>query len=534
MVSWGSQSVLLAQEPEWVWAKGFGGSEADGTRDMVIDNSGNIYMVGQYISEEMDFGTFTLTTDDYSHYVVKFNSDGEAIWGKTLGDGIETAIFTESIAVDSENNVYISGSFRCPWTFANTTVYSNVHAVYLAKYDSDGNEQWVKTGSDTYSYSTHIKIDSEDRIIIAGQFEGTLFLDSIALTSKGFKDVLIVSYDKNGNLIWAKSCGGNREDIFSDITIDFDNNIILTGYFNSTSFKFGSNSYSKYNSDPYAYDLFIVKYDSSGLELWGKNAGGEEASAYGVNITANEENSIYLSGGYWGPSIYFDSITLSSSQEQTFIFKINSDGTINWGENIFGLLDETISFTYANSALYMVGSSENSTIDFGNFILNNNVNGWYFFIAKMNEEEEFEWAIATGRILYASVARLAVNAADIYFSAPFEPAITIGSTTLISNGKSDFLLAKLTDTTVGIDDFENSAFTFCPNPFSTQATLFSGKELHNATLTIINTLGQLVKRMENLNGNSVTINRENLVAGIYYWILTENQEVLTAKKISIQ
>ena len=51
---------------------------------------------------------------------------------------------------------------------------------------------------------------------------------------------------------------------------------------------------------------------------------------------------------------------------------------------------------------------------------------------------------------------------------------------------------------------------------------------------LFNSLGQLVKLIENINGNSFTINRENLNDGIYLFELVENSKVIKKSKIIIK
>ncbi|MFI5219370.1 MAG: T9SS type A sorting domain-containing protein [Bacteroidia bacterium] len=61
-----------------------------------------------------------------------------------------------------------------------------------------------------------------------------------------------------------------------------------------------------------------------------------------------------------------------------------------------------------------------------------------------------------------------------------------------------------------------------PNPFQTSATLQTSKEFANSELIIFNTLGRKVKQQNIYNG-TITINREGLTAGIYFFRLTSNK-----------
>ncbi|MCX6350583.1 MAG: T9SS type A sorting domain-containing protein, partial [Bacteroidetes bacterium] len=71
--------------------------------------------------------------------------------------------------------------------------------------------------------------------------------------------------------------------------------------------------------------------------------------------------------------------------------------------------------------------------------------------------------------------------------------------------------------TTGIADMSNDdKITIYPNPFSSQTTLLTSNPFHNATLTICNSLGQSVKQIKNISGQSVTVFRDNLPKGLYF------------------
>ncbi|MBI4932010.1 MAG: T9SS type A sorting domain-containing protein [Bacteroidetes bacterium] len=96
----------------------------------------------------------------------------------------------------------------------------------------------------------------------------------------------------------------------------------------------------------------------------------------------------------------------------------------------------------------------------------------------------------------------------------------------------------------GISEY-NSSFTISinPNPFSTQTTLQidpvgnlsngAGIPLHNATLTIYNSFGQAVKQIKNISGQTVTLTRDNLPGGLYFFRITQDNKTITTDKLVI-
>lgn len=79
---------------------------------------------------------------------------------------------------------------------------------------------------------------------------------------------------------------------------------------------------------------------------------------------------------------------------------------------------------------------------------------------------------------------------------------------------------KLDATTVSIPEINNVPMRVFPNPFASETTLQTDHPFKDATLTLENCLGQTVKQMTNISGQSVTISRDNLPGGLYFMRLT--------------
>lgn len=76
-------------------------------------------------------------------------------------------------------------------------------------------------------------------------------------------------------------------------------------------------------------------------------------------------------------------------------------------------------------------------------------------------------------------------------------------------------------------------FSIFPNPFSSQTTLQTAGRLHNASLTIYNSVGQTVKRIDNLIGQTIIFHRDNLPTGLYFVRLTQDGNTISADKFVI-
>lgn len=88
-------------------------------------------------------------------------------------------------------------------------------------------------------------------------------------------------------------------------------------------------------------------------------------------------------------------------------------------------------------------------------------------------------------------------------------------------------------TSTNFPDDMNNNFLLFPNPFSSQTVLKTDKLLHNATLTVYNGFGQIVEQINNINGQAITFNRNNLPSGLYFYHLTEENKTIATDKLVI-
>ncbi|MHA1252850.1 MAG: hypothetical protein ACTSRP_22880 [Candidatus Helarchaeota archaeon] len=115
-----------------------------------------------------------------------------------------------------------------------------------------------------------ITIDNDDNIYIAGHTSSF---------GAGVYDAFLLKYDSDGNLIWSRYWGDSEDRFCYGIATDLFNNIYMA---------VTSGNYSTKGRD-----VFLVKYDSEGNEVWNQRWGGSD-NEFAVDITLDNENNIYL------------------------------------------------------------------------------------------------------------------------------------------------------------------------------------------------------------------------------------------------
>ncbi len=90
--------------------------------------------------------------------------------------------------------------------------------------------------------------------------------------------------------------------------------------------------------------------------------------------------------------------------------------------------------------------------------------------------------------------------------------------------------------TTGINDNSNmeNSISLYPNPFATATTIaYKNRVFNNATLTLFNAFGQSVKRLDNIQGPTIILQRNNLPNGLYFIRIMEGNKIILTDKVVI-
>lgn len=82
--------------------------------------------------------------------------------------------------------------------------------------------------------------------------------------------------------------------------------------------------------------------------------------------------------------------------------------------------------------------------------------------------------------------------------------------------------------------FSDPTLLIYPNPFHVSCIISIGMELENASIVIYNTLGQTVKYIPSVSKKDITIYRDDLPDGIYFYCIIKDQQTLYSGKIAVE
>jgi hypothetical protein len=202
--------------------------------------------------------------------------------------------------------------------------------------------------------------------------------------------------------MWAKNPDGTPETAAASLALDNEGNLYVTGSFWGESLTVGDTTLTNVSYSLYEYqsDIFIIKYDPFGNVIWAKSMGGSK-SEVGWSIAVDDSDNILLCGWFTSPDAAFDSIVLTSLEDDpntfgdAYIAKLNTDGNVVWAKSAGTAGYEDISNAITSDQhgnIYVAGSFASSSLVWDSLTLANTSEGFSdIFVIKLDPAGNILW-----------------------------------------------------------------------------------------------------------------------------------------------
>jgi len=271
-----------------VWQKTFGGDGGDSASSIQQTSDNGYIIVGT--SSSWNEGNLDV-------YLIKIDDQGNELWSRTFGgEGGESA---SSIQQTADGGYIIAGTSQ-PY-------YSDEADIYLIKTDKNGREVWSRTfGNESINNACTVRQTADGGFIILGD----------TFCSNTHNDIWLIKLDVFGNELWSYTYGSPYNDRPGSIELTSGGGYIIVG---SVATAFGG--------DP-ELDIYLVKTDEAGNELWSKTYGGSDQDT-GESVQPTSDGGYIIAG-------HTESPEFNTSLLDICLIKTDSEGNEVWFKTFGG------------------------------------------------------------------------------------------------------------------------------------------------------------------------------------------------------
>ncbi len=444
-------------------------------------------------------------------------------------------------------------------------IYPNIvnpYGIWILNFDSLGNKIWNRR-----IVADNLKLNINDILVDSNYiyFVGSI-IDSTSSTSGDFNlltcqnssDLFLLKFNMQTQQIeWTHAIGGAGKEIGIVLKKGWNNDLIVGGRTNSTISCNQSLGAWTTTGTNIQYDYFILAIDTSGSVKWQKHFGGLKEELL-IDLLKTKDGG-YLAYGITNSNLGYDvSQDTLTSTKSCWLVKMDSLGTKIWDRR-FGPCGSNILYSANAGGSAAYGASGGQGRLHSNHLCVETLDGGYLFgiviqgsncgdvtesargnrdywIVKTDVSGNKLWDKRYGGPSNNSIQSLVELDTSIYIVSGFSTNSAAGfDKTEVGPGNNDVWIVCFKDTSLLTGNTEltsqNFQFNIWPNPTNQTLYYSIANTVKIEQLQVINLLGEVVLRAENLLDN--TINVASLQAGTYIISAKLNNNALVRKRIVV-
>lgn len=520
---------LFVHSQDILWEKSYGGTHADYLFDAQPTADYGFVLAGSSLSNK----TGNKTDDnqgDLDFWIWKMNEKGDLDWQKSIGgSGFD---LLQSIKNTRDGGFILAGTSSSSTGFQKKEDCKGITDFWVVKLDASGGEQWQRTIGGSGQDELLCAFQTKDGGYILGGSSSSnppvisIKPDAKSITttkadlfnksekSRGNMDYWIVKLDKQGDIEWQRTYGGQYADVLRSMEQTTDNGYILAGYSNSPI------SGDKTVSNKGIGDFWIIKINDTGEIQWQNTYGAEgDDQPYVIHQTSDEG---YIVGGNSNSKNALTTMGgIVSNGTDYWVLKLDRDGGVLWSKTYdFGKVDILTSLVENKDQTYLIGGyaqSENKRPREGIVgkamnMVNKEKDGINDYIAlKIDEKGEEIWKKTVGSAGEDILRKLVETRDGGYLMA----GTSNSSASKDKNGSiggNDFWVVKLKDK----EKVEKvkSSIEAIPNPVTTFTNVIIGYDFKEGTATLVDMTGRILQEFA-ITSRTVPVNLSTYSEGIY-------------------
>ncbi len=331
----------------------------------------------------------------------EWRKDTETVWKRSI-TGSNSIV---AVCGTTDNGSVVVGDYYGNITVGNNTFSNQDYDGIVVKYNETGEVEWAKSISgDKRERLFAVTSTADGGCIVGGQFtSNSITIGNYTLTNKrqnsSYNDVMLIKYNVDGDVEWAKSIGGTDQDCVTSIIETSDGGYAVGGYFISGTITIGNVTLTKEGRT--TANGMVIKFNRDNEAEWGRVFGisGADEMACINSLSEMEDGDIIAGGYYIGDTMSVGNYTFTNpgtdTTYDTLAVRLSSNGEIEWADSFGGEKNEQIHAVCGTSdgGFVIAGVFKGTDIAIGNYLLTSHNNGETTdeFLIKYNQSNEIEW-----------------------------------------------------------------------------------------------------------------------------------------------
>ncbi|MBW2736452.1 MAG: hypothetical protein JRH20_29040, partial [Deltaproteobacteria bacterium] len=220
--------VSYASDGKHRWSKSFGEFRDDVPRGVAANAAGLVALTGSVL-DAVDLGGGPLATGGF---LASYTSTGVHRWSRGFDTG---GIYGgQGVVIDDSGNVTMVGGTGRAVDLGGglLPVINSGPDIIVGSYTSAGVHRWSKSfNGPGREWGEGVGVDAQGNITITGCLDDPLDLGGGSLTSTETTDIFVASYDSTGGHRWSAAFGGSGMDVARAVAVGVGGDVSITGFF---------------------------------------------------------------------------------------------------------------------------------------------------------------------------------------------------------------------------------------------------------------------------------------------------------------
>lgn len=314
-----------------IWDKVYGG-EGDDKLTTIVPLADGGYLLGGYSNSDAGYEK----SEDhygfgfYDYWILRVDARGVPLWDKTYGGYDNDWLY--HIVQTSDGGFLLGGTSESDMGLDKSEPGRGGNDYWVVRIDAQGGKLWDKTYGGAGAEELYHLFETPDGGFLLGGHSASGAGPQKTEPSRGQNDYWIVRIDAQGKALWDKTYGGEMLDHLSAFAPAADGGFLLCG--SSASGAGFEKSEDPRNELSPREDIWVVRIDAEGNQLWDKTYGGEYWDALAAALPAADGGFLLAGASYSNAG--FEKSEDARGDLDYWLVRIDASGEIVWDKTYGG------------------------------------------------------------------------------------------------------------------------------------------------------------------------------------------------------